>query len=193
MLQHLSWSTYAIGIAVLAALYYGFIGLAYYRHEIGGIIRRLTGKPAATQFSNTSDLLLPSPEIVGGTRTDGMDVVAQDELVFAAPDEPEDRPSGMVQAIRPTLADSHLLGELAEMVSETKTLIRVINESSETKENFEMLFRLVVQKYPDLAGTPYEEQVNAYLMNESADLFPFPLTVTELKSYWLNEQKLQSA
>lgn len=193
MLQHLTWSAYIIGVTLIAGIYYAFVGMTYYRHEIGGIIRRFTGKPAATKFSHTSDLLLPATEIVGGTRTDGMDGVAQDELVFAAPDEPEDRPSGMVQAIRPTLADAHLLGELSEMVSETKTLIRVINESSETKENFEMLFRLVVQKYPDLAGTPYEEQVNAYLMNESADIFPFPLTLTELKSYWLNEQKLQSA
>lgn len=191
MLQHLSWSAYATAIAVLATLYYGFIGLAYYRHEISGVIRRVTGKPA--QFHHNSDLWLPAPEIVGGTRTDGMDVVAQDELVFAAPDEPEERTTGVVQAISPTPTDFHLLGELSEMVSETKTLIRVINESSETKENFEMLFRLVVQKYPDLAGTPYEEQVNAYLMNESADLFPFPLTISELKSYWLNEQKLQSA
>lgn len=193
MLQHLSWSAYATGIAVLAALYYGFIGLAYYRYEISGLIRRLTGKPAAGQFNNTGDLLLPVSEIVGGTRTDGMDRVSQDELIFAAPDEPDERTNGVVQAIRPTLTDSQLLGELSEMVSETKTLIRVINESSETKENFEMLFRLVVQKYPGLVGTSYEEQVNAYLMNESADLFPFPLTLTELKSYWLNEQTRQSA
>ena len=84
--------------------------------------------------------------------------------------------------------DTHLLGEFSEMISEVKTLIRVINESSESKENFEMLFRLIVQKYETLAGTAYEEQVNDYLINEGADQFPFSLTLIELQSFWTNKE-----
>jgi hypothetical protein len=59
----------------------------------------------------------------------------------------------MKQKVLPALAsannttDTRLIGEFSEMVSEVKTLIRVINESSESKENFEMLFRLIIQKY----------------------------------------------
>lgn len=192
MLQHLTWSAYLTGITLLAAIYYAFVGLTFYRHELGNVFRRLNGQPGLQLNTSSGDLVLPVADIVGHTRTEGMDIVDQEELIFASPDE--ERPiTGLVQPTRSGGADAHLLGDLYEMVSETKTLIRVINESNESKENFEMLFRLVVQKYPDLAGTVYEDQINAYLLKEGADLFPFTLTHSELQTYWLNEEKLQSA
>lgn len=73
------------------------------------------------------------------------------------------------------------------MVSEAKTLIRVINESSESKENFEMLFRLIVQKYAVLRGTPFQQQINDFLMAEGAPKFPFSLSEADLDSYWTDE------
>lgn len=192
MLQHLTWSAYFTGIILIALIYYAIVGLTFYRHELDKVFRRLSGKAPMQLNTTRGDLVLPVADIVGNIRTDGMDIVDQEELIFASPDE--ERPaSGMVQPIRSTVADAHLLGDLSEMVSETKTLIRVINESNESKENFEMLFRLVVQKYPDLAGTVYEEQINAYLLKEGEDLFPFTLTNSELQTYWLNDGKLQSA
>lgn len=192
MLQHLTWSAYVMGIILTAVIYYTFIGLTYFRHELGNLFYRLSGKSPRQLNISRGDLILPAPDIVGATRNDGMDIIDQEELVFASPDE--ERPAtGIVQSTRPTAADAHLLGDLSEMVSETKTLIRVINESNESKENFEMLFRLVVQKYPDLAGTVYEDQINAYLLKGAAELFPFALTNSELQTYWLNEEKRQSA
>jgi hypothetical protein len=192
MLQHLTWSAYGAGVLVIAGIYYAVIGLTYYRFELGNLLRRISGKPAVALSSVQGDFIIPTADIVGGTQTDGMDIVDQEELVFASPDE--ERPvAALVQPIRPNLGEVHLLGEFSEMVSETKTLIRVINESNESKENFEMLFRLIVQKYSDLAGTGYVDQINAYLLAEGADLFPFTLTNSELQNYWLNETKLQSA
>lgn len=192
MLQHLTWSAYLTAIVITAVIYYVLIGLTYYRHELGNAFNRLGGKQTRQLHPSRGDLILPAADVVGGIRTDGIDIVDQEELVFTSPDE--DRPAtGIVQSMRTTPADAYLLGDLSEMVAETKTLIRVINESNESKENFEMLFRLVVQKYPDLAGTVYEDQINAYLLKEAADLFPFTLTNSELQTYWLNEEKLQSA
>ncbi|MGN6396693.1 MAG: hypothetical protein ACTHMI_14075 [Mucilaginibacter sp.] len=192
MLQHLTWSAYLTAIVITAAIYYVLIGLTYYRHELGNAFNRFSGKQPRQLHPSGGDLILPSADVVGGTRTDGMDIVDQEELVFASPDE-DRQVTDLIQLIRPTAADAHLLGDLSEMVAETKTLIRVIKESNESKENFEMLFRLVVQKYPDLAGTVYEDQINAYLLKAAADLFPFTLTNSELQTYWLNEEKLQSA
>jgi len=192
MLQHLTWPAYFTGIIIIAVIYYAIVGLIYYRHELGNVLRRLSGKPVTQLITSKGDLIFPSADVVGGTRTEGVDLIDQEELIFTSPEE-EEPETGIVQSIRPNGADAHLLGDLSEMVSETKTLIRVINESNESKENFEMLFRLLIQKYPDLAGTVYEEQINAYLLKEGADLFPFTLTNSELQTYWLNDKKLQSA
>jgi len=192
MLQHLTWPAYFTGILIIAVIYYATVGLIYYRHELGNVLRGLSGKPATQISTSRGDLILPTADVVGGIRTEGVDLIDQEQLIFTSPEEGEPE-TGIVQSIRPNGADPHLLGDLSEMVSETKTLIRVINESNESKENFEMLFRLVVQKYPDLAGTIYEDQINAYLLKEVADLFPFTLTNSELQTYWLNDKKLQSA
>lgn len=179
MLHQISWFIYGSVIIVVAIAYYSYVGLAFYRSELQAWIYRLTGKkPAVTQLSG-GDVLIPAYEIAGAIQRDDIDFVTQQELSFGPPDETEAPPAANAQDIESL--------DFSEMISEVKTVIRVINESSETKENFEMLFRLIVQKYPALAGTAYEAQVNDYLITEGADQFPFPLTLAELKSYWTGQ------
>jgi len=45
-----------------------------------------------------------------------------------------------------------------------------------------MLFRLVVQKYPELSGTIFQDQVNDFLLSEGAPQFPFDLSLAEIKA-----------
>lgn len=185
MLHQITWFTYVTTILFIAAVYYTYVGLSFYRAELRSLLFRLTGRqPAALQLSG-SDLPLPDQSLAGAIKPEYTEFVAQEDLSFGPPDEVEEQPAARhLQVVSAAIPPTHLLGDFSEMISETKTLIRVINESSETKENFEMLFRLIVQKYPALAGTPYETQVNDYLISEGADQFPFPLTLAELESYW---------
>lgn len=190
MLQHFSWLAYAVTIALAAVVYYGYVLLKYYRAELAVFLQRLTGKPSSNE-RQTGDLLLPELSVLGATRQDGVEHISQEDLLFTS--EADDLPAESLLHPVQTLTDAHLLGELSAMIAETKTLIRVINESSESKENFEMLFRLIIQKYPELIRTPCEDQVNHFLLNEGAEHFPFSLSMNELKSYWTTEQNLQSA
>lgn len=188
MLHSISWFTYGSAVIFIAIAYYGYVGLTFYRSDLQAAIYRLTGKkPAVNQYAG-GDLQLPDYSVTGSIKPEGIDFVAQEELYFEPADENESpvipHPSA---SSGNNSTDIHLLGDFSEMISEVKTLIRVINESSESKENFEMLFRLIVQKYPGIAGSVYENQINDYLINEGADEFPFPLTSTELQSYWLND------
>lgn len=192
MLHQISWFTYVTTILFIAAAYYAYVGLSFYRAELRNLLFRLTGRqPAAIQLSG-SDLPLPAQNIAGAIKPEYTEFVAQEELSFGPPDEPEEQYAARhLQVVSTSAPATHLLGEFSEMISETKTLIRVINESSETKENFGMLFRLIVQKYPALTGTTYETQVNDYLISEGADQFPFPLTLAELESYWSGNAEKQ--
>lgn len=180
MLHQISWFNYAAAIAVLAIFYYGYVGLTYFRLELQAGLFRITGKRPALSTLSGGDIAIPAFEVAGAIKADDIEYVAPEELSFGPAEETDTAPSQ---------PDIHLLGEFSEMISEVKTLIRVINESSESKENFEMLFRLVVQKYHSLAGTPYEAQVNDYLLNESADQFPFSLELNELQTYWRNDDE----
>jgi hypothetical protein len=188
MLHQISWFTYAVSILLLITIYYGYVGLAFYRTELQSLIYKITGRQPQLRSSGHGDLQLPDYEIMGKAQTDDVEFVRQDELSFG-PSEiaDEELPPLDSQSKTPAGTDSRLIGEFSEMVSEVKTLIRVINESSESKENFEMLFRLIVQKYSSLSGSGYRQKINEYLLTEGAPQFPFSLTPDDLEDYWNNE------
>jgi len=187
MLHQISWFTYAVSILSLVALYYLYVGLTFYRIELRSVIYKLTGKQRVVRSAGNGDLQLPDYAIMGKAQPDDVEFVSQEELTFGPPDSPDEvfiqQPAEM--QVTPGI-DSRLTGDFSEMVAEVKTLIRVINESGESKEDFEMLFRLIVQKYSALTGTDYEQRVNEFLINESEGLFPFGITYPELEAYWKN-------
>lgn len=184
MLHQISWPAYTVGIISLVIIYYLYVGSTFYRTEIRTAIHKLSGKGPALKATVKSDLQIPQHDIMGQAEPEAVEFIAQEELSFAPPDGPDELGTAHVSA---TESNTRLIGDLSEMVTEVRTLIRVINESSESKENFEMLFRLIVQKFPALRGTPYQQQIIDFMMEEGAPEFPFPLTESELKNYWNEE------
>lgn len=194
MLQQFSWPAYFALTGALAAIYYACIGLRFFKHELKCIIGRLTGQSLKFSDAPHGDLYIPVDDVVGSISDPGTDVIVQDELVFAGDTEEDAEPGPqLMQPERIVGSDASLLGEVSEMVSEAKTLVRVVAETHESKENFETLFRLLVQKYPNLAGSAYEAQISNFLLQDVAEAFPFPLTRAELQSYWFNPLTLKSA
>ncbi|MGF7078836.1 hypothetical protein [Mucilaginibacter sp. UYCu711] len=188
MLHQISWFTYTVSILSLVIIYYAYVGLTFYRVEILATFYRLTGRQPAFEASSKGDLQIPDYDIMGKAQPDDVDFVNAEELSFGPADVQDELQSDQAtKVIIPAGSDSRLIGDFSEMVSEAKTLIRVINESSESKENFEMLFRLIIQKYPALTGTAYQQQINNFLLSEGVPQFPFSLTLTDLENYWTNE------
>lgn len=165
---------------VVVTAYYAYVGVTYYRREWQTALYRLIGKKPVESNPAGGDVPIPVYNVAGAIKEEEVEYVAQTELTFGPPDD---------EAESGNAPDIHLLGEFSEMSSEVKTLITVINESRESKENFEMLFRLIVQKYPALVGTGYEKQVNDYLLNEGAGQFPFSLDLNELQTFWRNDDE----
>ena len=181
MLHQISWLTYAVSIITLVFLYYLYVGIAFYKIELRSLIYKFSGKQPALSAAGNSDLQIPDYEIMGKAEPEAVEFVTQEELHFG-PSEESDEP--VSEKAIPAETNSRLISTFSEMVSEVRTLIRVINESSESKENFEMLFRLIVQKYLALRGTPYQQQVIDFMMAEGAPEFPFPLDENDLINYW---------
>jgi len=147
------------------------------------------GRTPQVKTSGHGDLQLPDYAIMGKAQPEDVEFVSQDDLSFGPADIPDEEVTQQtVKSKNPSGTESRLIVDFSEMISEVKTLIRVINESSESKENFEMLFRLIVQKYPSLSGTVYQEQINDYLIADGAAQFPFFLTNTDLENYWTNDK-----
>jgi hypothetical protein len=187
MLHQISWFTYAVSIISLVIIYYGYVGLTFYRTEIQAVFYKVTGKQPALKTSGQGDLQLPGYDIMGKAQPEDVEFVSPDELYFGPADIPDEQTDQPGESVTGAGTNSRLIVDFSEMVSEVKTLIRVINESSESKENFEMLFRLITQKYPALAGTAYQQQINDFLITEGAPEFPFSLNIADLNTYWVNE------
>ena len=188
MLHQISWLNYLSAVIIVATAYYAYVIFTFYRSELQAIICRLTGRQPVSSRFPAADLQLPDFSVAGAIKPDDLDFVSQEDLSFGPSEDAEISENPNTLSFTETGGpDIHLISDFSEMISEVKTLIRVINESSESKENFEMLFRLVVQKYYALAGTTYEEQVNDFLLTEGSSQFPFSLTINELESYWNNE------
>ena len=188
MFHQISWFTYSVSILSLITVYYLYVGVTFYRVEIQSAIYKLMGKQPVIKATGNGDFQLPDYAVMGKAQPDHVEFVNQEELTFGPadyPDEVTSQLSAKTQGVPGT--ESQLIGDFSEMVSEVKTLIRVINESSESKENFEMLFRLIVQKYSALAGTGYQQQINDFLIEKGGPEFPFSLSITDLNSYWTNE------
>jgi hypothetical protein len=183
MFHQIPWQTYAISIVTLLILYYGYVAVFFFRTELSSFYLRLTGKQPAAEFNT----LIPAPEydIMGAAKPDSFPDAKEAVLEFGPSDNPDELPEEEpAAALVSAFSDSRLIGPFSEMISEVKTLIRVINESVETRENFEMLFKLIVQKYPELKGTAHQHQVTEFLIEEGAGQFPFDITPEELEDYW---------
>ncbi|WPU94798.1 hypothetical protein SNE25_04590 [Mucilaginibacter sabulilitoris] len=185
MLHQISWFNYAAAIFLVAVGYYGYVGLTFYMSELKTCLYRISGRnPRTAPLSG--DLQIPEYEVAGAIQKEHVEFVDQEELFFAPPESPnEDSPTTSANN-KIADKDDQLLTDFSEMISEVKTLIKVINESEESKGNFEMLFRLIIQKYPALKGTGYMEQINNFLLSEGIAEFSFPLNLIELQNYWLD-------
>ena len=135
------------------------------------MVYKSTGRQPAVRPAGGGDLHVPDQDVMGAARPESVDFVKAEELSFGPPD---------------SLDTEQADGEESEMMSEVKVLVRVINESQESKDNFEMLFRLIIQKYQFLSGDGASQQINQYLLTEAAPQLPFTLTVEELHNYWTN-------
>ena len=187
MLHQISWQAYVAGIIILLILYYLYVLIVFFRAEIQAFYFRLTRKQPMLEYGGNGLIPIPTYAILGAAQPDDIGSKTEETIEFGPSENPDEVIAGE-QEYNALISgtDSRLIGQFSEMISEVKTLIRVINESAESRENFEMLFRLIVQKYPELEGTSYQQQVTEFLMEEGTGLFPFDITYDELETYWKN-------
>jgi hypothetical protein len=115
MFHQISWFTYSVSILLLIAVYYLYIGLAFYRLEIKSAIYKLTGKQPAIRVSGNGDFQLPDQAIMGKAQPDDIEFISQEELTFGPADNPDEVPlqqPAEIQAIPGT--GTRLIGDFSE-------------------------------------------------------------------------------
>ncbi|WPU98408.1 hypothetical protein SNE26_20495 [Mucilaginibacter sp. cycad4] len=184
MLSQISWPAFISGMAILLSLYYAYVAVFFYKKEIIAFLYLLSGRQPVTDPAKTGFVPEPAYTVMGSARAHRE--AAEEELQFGPSDNPDEDGNDGTFNNGIAEASAEVAALFSGMMSECRTLIRVINESGESKENFEMLFKILVEKYPELGEPPYRQQVTEMLLEESEGQFPFELSADELESYWTN-------
>ncbi|HEY4196421.1 MAG TPA: hypothetical protein VGM63_12850, partial [Mucilaginibacter sp.] len=127
MLHQISWFTYGFTVLIIVITYYGYVSLTFYRTELGTAIYRLAGKKPPVANLSGGDFQIPDYNVAGAIKPENVDFIQQEDLSFGPPEE-NDVPV-ITMPVTPAIhnaQDIHLVGDFSEMVSEVKTLIRVI-------------------------------------------------------------------
>ncbi len=182
MLEQFTWQQYTLSITGTALIYYAIIGLLYYRDGLSRLLpgRISSGKqqslasyqpePGTNPGQDDEETLLGKPATEEGTSISGME-----DLMFA---QDKERP------LSPEEEPYLLLGSIPDLLNEFKTLISIVAETGESKEEFLSLFHFIISKYNPVSKSRYRQAINQYMLENSKDRFSFSLSEEELNVLW---------
>jgi hypothetical protein len=185
MFNFISWQTFVTVTALAVAGYYAITSLTLYRKEIARWIKsRVTpgvvtvgDDPAPVQSSQENFMGTPQDNLhVHGPRTS--ETFSEEIRTYGVNEEPEPVPSAS--------SENLLIGSVADLLQEIKTVIKLIAEDRTGKTESEALFNALFLRYPHLQNTSYPLAISFYICEAAGDQFDYELTTDEVMSWWNN-------
>lgn len=164
LLNPISWSTYLETIAVLAIIYYAFIGWKYYRQDIIQLFVRLTGKKEEQQ-QLTVTLQNQGEDTVEANQPDGNPVYDQQPEIQTTT---ADDFSGPAADLAQTLKDA-----IREAAARPYAPVLLINQ-----------LKRILNDHPDIAASPEREKINALIIQECEKTGTALLSESEVDVWW---------
>jgi hypothetical protein len=189
MLSSLSWNIFFTTIALLAVGYYAISTLLLYRGEISLWFKSKTGAP----FSRPQAVVKPSSKppqtdsIIGGislqdARSDARSSsVSAEDFVIG---EDEDDSNGIDQIPAVPMKDDLLIGTIADLLEEIKTVCRLIADTDADKAEAESLLRTLLTRYPNIADGSFRDAVTLYVCKELNERTVLDVSIPEAASWW---------
>lgn len=186
MFNSISWPEFFLFIGFSALAYYCLATLLLFRLEILSFLRANFSKSALAE--DVSEVPDPGAGIMGSVQPEepvtprtSLDSARELE-VFPSNDDPE-----IFSEVKqgPSAQDPALLiGSVADLLQEIKTLIELIAEYKSPKQEGTSLFQTLLLRYPHLWKSTYEEPVNLYIYETAKSRFHFELGLDEIRQWW---------
>jgi hypothetical protein len=180
LFRQISWEQFAVLLGTVMLLYYAAVGWHYYKRELTALWQK--------EEPQTSDT---SPVIMGASKAEeGRSEVASEELVFDVPEEQQEetakKPQNRISPLLQQISSEHqaaMLGRVADVLEEIKTLLDMAKESGEAKENLLDTLQLLAPKLSAFSGTNYPDALTLYLLEEIRKRFPFEVGKADLEPF----------
>jgi uncharacterized protein with PQ loop repeat len=186
MFSSITWEIFLSTVVVMVGGYYVITTLLLYHNEIIHWVKsrgqKSVVKIASTEVHAQPDGMMGSirNELIAELRSSTAS--AEEINVSSVDEEPEE-----IQAIKPLSNDSLLIGSMADLLQEIKTLIQLITECKSDKTECVSLFRTLLLRYPHLSDTTYQDVINLYIAEATMNQTAFNLTLPEIKTWWEEE------
>ena len=161
MFEIFSWNDYLFGLLIAAVGYYIFVAIIFYRKEVLNpslFVKKDNNVERSIKSTNNQ------PDLLGKTRSDSFPASKHISL---------DDPNQLViaeaepKSIYPeTSADEVLLiGSVADLLQEAKTLIHVIAENESEKEQALSMIQSLISRYNHLSETKFKSAINLFILD----------------------------
>ncbi len=182
MFEIFSWSEYLFGLLIAAVAYYIFITLTFYRKEVLNPTQFVKQGNKGEKTTNPSN---KQPDLLGKARLDSFPVSKhislenQDQLVIA-----EANPKSTDHDKTETL----LIGSVADLLQEAKTLIQVIAENKPEKEQTIGMIQSLISRYSHLSETKFRSAINLFILDLIKEDLSIHMNPVDIDQLW-NEHK----
>jgi hypothetical protein len=202
MLNSITWQTFAFILLAVIAGYYLISLIAFYRGEIltlvkGRVAQTSSGsKSSPAKRPETDHPASTMPSLMGDIQTDAQDddvpeSVSAEELEFTQGDG--ELPETFLPLLQKALpSDNLLIGSVADLLQELKTLFKMLHEYNSSKEEGFSLLQSLLTKYPHLAQSSFKDSITEYICDVSRKDLSFELYYQEVTTLW-NYQSVEDA
>jgi hypothetical protein len=189
MFSSITWEFFTTTLMAAIGSYYAITTLLLYHREI---IQRIksSGQQSVGQAEYTT-VEKPSHTVMGGIQKESTQELRSSigtaEEIYAAPASEEPETVTLPEA-ETSSHDSLLIGSVADLLQEVKTLSQLLADYKSDKAEGESLFRTLFLRYPHLRSTTYRQAINFYIVDASRSQFSFDLSSSEVNAWWEEER-----
>lgn len=196
MLNSIAWEQYFIFIAFALFLYYLGILFLYYRKDL--ISKLSSGRSTSSVYAtdpNSNSFSPKASSFMGSIKQEEREDKIQSKHKEIG--EAEKLEVGAITTDSESPVDEEpplpspeilLLGSIADLLKEIKSLIPLLSENDGCNADFKTLLSALFAKNPQLKSTTYQDAISLFIYNEYVSNLPFELGLQEIKNCW-NESK----
>jgi hypothetical protein len=184
MFNSISWQEFLSAISVIVGGYYVITALLLYSEEIKSIFSQRQRKAIETDASDDQNDSNESIDLMGTIKYETSVNVpheksVESEEINIQPLKEVEEPIDQITAISP---DVLITKSVAALLREIKTIATELSQGS--REEITSIYRSLLQNYPHLIGTNYQEEISLFIKDSLSTNATHSFTLDEIKSWW---------
>ncbi len=187
MFSSITWEIFLTTVVAVIGCYYGITTLLLYHQEIIQYVKTRGQQPLV---SSESTKVTASHSVMGNIQEESSrelrSTISPAEEINVASDDDQPETVTSPEVVLWT-RDNLLIGSVADLLQEVKTLSQLMAECKSDKAEGESLFKTLLLRYPHLRGTIYRDAINLFIIDAARNQFAFDLSLSEINSWWEDE------